>query len=184
MKSQRRATLGLLLLFTGAISLYWVLSDGNFLFILALLYLAAALVAATADLISGHVRTAGQFLWQYLIHCLTLFRRAIELGMILPLIILELTAALALGAAVVSFGGLLIYFIEEMIGYDIKGYSWPGEPIHAWLFLLIFIGAASLFYLRVALERYHPRDKAVDLMVEGLQPLLRLEEKLASRRDR
>ena len=102
----------------------------------------------------------------------------LALVMYIPMLLFDLISGpAAFIGIIVALGGMTIYVVEEMIGYDIQGYSF-GEGDRLLFVIGLLVGSMVVFGLRVLLEGRNPHDKVLDLILHGLDPLLDFSKEL------
>jgi hypothetical protein len=84
--------------------------------------------------------------------------------------LLSLFGPFALIGGLIAVGGLTIYFVEEVVGYDIRGYSFGDNRVEYLIALLLI--SLLVLAVRAVLARYKPEDKVLDLILHGLDPLI------------
>jgi hypothetical protein len=170
---QPQHLLALVLFLVGGGILYYLWrGEQRFLVGFAVLFLAVHLIAVTADTLSGKVKSLRTFIRRYLAYSLQTVVQLLALVMFIPMILVDLVSGpmVFLGIGV-SLGGMAIYFVEQVIGYDIRGYSF-GEKDELSFVIVLFIASVVVLGLRVMLERHKPQDKVLDLILHGLDPLI------------
>ena len=165
--------LALALFIVGGVIFYFLgREEQRFLYSFGILFLVVHFIAVIADVVSGKVKSLPLFFRLYLAYTLQTVVRLLALVMYLPMILFDLlSGALALMGMIVALGGLTIYLVEEVMGYDIRGYSF-GEDIQISYVIGILVISVVVFGLRVLLEGYNPHDKVLDLILYGLDPLI------------
>ena len=176
---QPQHLLVLILFLVGGAILYSLgREERGFLVGFGILFLAVHLIAVTADALQGRVKSLWAFIRLYLAYSLQTVVQLLALVMYIPLILFDLVSGpLAFLGAFVSLVGLLIYFVEHVIGYDIRGYSF-GEGNELPVIMGIFVVCLLVFGLRVLLEGRNPHDKVLDLILHGLDPLIDFSKEL------
>ncbi|HSH02590.1 MAG TPA: hypothetical protein VLL52_08745 [Anaerolineae bacterium] len=163
--------LALGLLVVGSGILWWILRQDGFIYGFSVLFVVVHVIAVGVDLVQGKIKSVKMFVVVSCLHVLDTLRQLVSIGMFVPMILFELIMGpLAFLVLVVAAAGVGIYGIEEIIGYDIQGYSWYGTDQEA-LWLLIALPVSLLvLYLRLRFEDWGGQDRMIDLIVHGLGP--------------
>jgi hypothetical protein len=155
----------------GGVILYFLgRGEQHFFYGFAVLFLAVHLIAVTADAVSGKVKSVHAFVLLYLAYSLQTVVQLLALVMYIPMILLSLFGPFALIGGLIAVGGLTIYFVEEVVGYDIRGYSFGDNRVEYLIALLLI--SLLVLAVRAVLARYKPEDKVLDLILHGLDPLI------------
>ena len=171
--------LALILFLVGGVILYYLgREEQRFLAGFGILFLVVHLIAVTADAFQGKVTSLWIFIRLYLAYSLQTVVQLLALVMYIPMLLFDLISGpAAFIGIIVALGGMTIYVVEEMIGYDIQGYSF-GEGDRLLFVIGLLVGSMVVFGLRVLLEGRNPHDKVLDLILHGLDPLLDFSKEL------
>lgn len=134
------------------------------------LILAAPLVAAVIDLVRGKAYSSQRALaLLYLRYLLRVVALNLGLILFLPLILLFLVIGPgALLAGTIAFAGLVIYFIEQVVGIDAGGGGLYSGDIQVGSMLGLFLFAAvSLYLFNKAVEANLPERWLNEIVARG-----------------